>query len=198
MRLIVASLFQTSDLVPDSFGAELKLAPVLCCCVLVWHRDSVSERLGFCILESERGSHCMHLLLVQSSDWGGKCRDLPPAAAAPGEAAQAPPDVRYRRGPRGDHSQPLRRAGTGRRRRSQGMDQCGAGHVPSPVRSADARQCTQPVRPSVGSPRPPPLALPVSHRRLGTRVKKTDRNRSGNRGYRSNRFEPVPVGFKPT
>ena len=168
MRLIVASLFQTSDLVPDSFGAELKLAPVLCCCVLVWHRDSVSERLGFCILESERGSHRMHLLLVQSSDWGGKCRDLPPAAAAPGEAAQAPPDVRYRRGPRGDHSQPLRRAGTGRRRRSQGMDQCGgAGHVPSPdrssERSADARQCSQPVRPPAGPPVPPgPISPPPS------------------------------------
>ena len=123
MRLIVASLFQTSDLVPDSFGAELKLAPVLCCCVLVWHRDSV-----LLLYPGKRTrSHRMHLLLVQSSDWGGKCRDLPPAAAAPGEAAQAPPDVRYRRGPRGDHSQPLRRAGTGRRRRSQGMDQCGAG-----------------------------------------------------------------------
>jgi len=111
----------------------------------------------------------MHLLLVQSSDWGGKCRDLPPAAAAPGEAAQAPPDVRYRRGPRGDHSQPLRRAGTGRRRRSQGMDQCGAGHVPSPVRSADARQCSQPVRPPAGPPGPHlSPSLPVSHRRLGT------------------------------
>ena len=36
-------------------------------------------------------------------------------------------------------------------------------------------------------------------RRHVTRVKKTGRNRSGNRGYRSNRPGPVPVpaGFKP-
>ena len=35
--------------------------------------------------------------------------------------------------------------------------------------------------------------------RIITRVKKTGRNRSGNRGYRSNRPGPVPVpaGFKP-
>ena len=41
-------------------------------------------------------------------------------------------------------------------------------------------------------------AAAVPGRRV-TRVKKTGRNRSGNRGYRSNRPGPVPVpaGFKP-